>query len=281
MNVFSILTISTLTACAVALLFEPSLRLWDATATLLIVDLKRSLKRLNYDDGLINAYMRLWGMVLTGALILGFTFGIPILAGIVAFAIFVAPREILKRTLKKRKRILKAQLITAVGFISNAVQAGSPVEEAVVLAAEETPEPLKKELDKISTRPDRNFSFEDALNESKNRLQLQEFAVLVTSLIVNMKRGGELKETLKEIQNTLVENQRLERKLEADTASGRMVINVLCLAPILFLLGGYGLNPAGMSLMFSTLLGQVILAFSAILVYTGYYLGQKVVDVEF
>jgi len=281
MNVFFALIISACTAGAVFFLFVPTLRLWDAAATQLIVDLKRSLVQLGFDEKPIYAYMRLWGVVLTIVISCGFALGVPILAGIVAFVIFVAPREILKIVLRSRKRLLKDQLIVALNLINNAIHTGIPVEQTVKIAAEETSKPLKLELNRIVVEYERGRTIEDALNASKDRLQLQEFAVFVTALVVNKKSGGNLKQTLKEIQNTLFENRRLERKLEADTASGRMVINVLCLAPILFLFGGYGLNPEGTALMFTTLWGQLILLCSVVLIYAGYYLGQKVVNVEF
>ena len=86
---------------------------------------------------------------------------------------------------------------------------------------------------------------------------------------------------LEEIRKSLLESQRLERKLNADTATGRLTIDTLACAPIAFVLLTYLLNPVGTELLFSTVSGNLVLLFATALTYVGYRWGQKVVDIDF
>ena len=82
-----------------------------------------------------------------------------------------------------------------------------------------------------------------------------------------MERGGRITEALERISRSLQENQRLERKLEADTESGRKVVVMLAAFPAVFLGLFYFLNPEGTALLFTTILGQVVLVFVIVMVY--------------
>ena len=66
-------------------------------------------------------------------------------------------------------------------------------------------------------------------------------------------------EALERISKSLQEGQRLERKLEADTASGRKVVIILTAFPLVFLFGYYAMDPVGTGVLFKTVLGQIVI----------------------
>ena len=78
-------------------------------------------------------------------------------------------------------------------------------------------------------------------------------------MLVSLERGGRITDALERISHSLQETQRIERKLEVDTASGKKVVYILTGFPLFFLGISYFMNPAGTATVFHSLLGQLIL----------------------
>src|SRR6185369_12402346 len=97
-------------------------------------------------------------------------------------------------------------------------------------------------------------------------MQLDSFTLFASAVLVAIERGGKLTEALEKISHSLQENQRLERKIEADTASGRQVVLILAAFPFLFLALFSFLEPEGVSYLFTTLAGQMIFVAIVVLV---------------
>ena len=260
---------------------NPMLYWWDKLSMQYIADITALCEKLSYDTIKFPFYMRIWGGLVIMIIIVGASLQVYILAGIIAFIVIIFPRQILFFLVKRRKQVLRDQLITSISVIRNSVKAGVTLEQAMASAANEIPAPLNREFRRIVGEYRHGRPFEETLEDAKRRLGLTGFVLFATTLITNKKHGGNISNTLEEIQKSLVENQRLERKLEADTATGRLVINVLAMFPLAFLLLSYFLNPEGTVLMFTTIFGQIVLVVATGLVYTGFKIGQKIVDIEF
>jgi len=98
--------------------------------------------------------------------------------------------------------------------------------------------------------------------------------------VVCHERGGKVTEALDRIAASLLEMQRLERKIEADTQSGRRVAILLGIFPFLFLGGFYVLDPEGTGLIFSTIPGQVVLVVVIAIVYFCMRWADKIVAID-
>ncbi len=278
---FLILVSSICVGVAVAALAEPFLAFWDATSTRVVDDLLTQCRQISFDVDQVVYYLRLWGVLIVAFVVAGSLLGAPIIGVVVAAVVSVAPRQILESQIRKRKRVLKDQLVDALNLIVNAAKAGSALEQSVETAARETPAPLGIELQRVSNDYRYGVTFEDALLAAKKRIQIQEFVILATTLIVAKKNGGDSTTALEEIKTTLIENQRLERKLEADVATGRMVVNILSCVPLAFFFVSLALNPEGTKLLLTTIVGQLVVALATALTLVGRRMGQKVMNIEF
>ena len=74
---------------------------------------------------------------------------------------------------------------------------------------------------------------------------------------MSLERGGRITDALERISHSLQETQRIERKLEVDTASGKKVVYILTGFPFFFLGLSYFMNPDGTATVFQSLLGPV------------------------
>ncbi|MFO1019427.1 MAG: type II secretion system F family protein [Planctomycetales bacterium] len=269
------------TALTVLFGYKPVLQVWDRVSSAKIRDLSDRIRALHMDDKQVAFLMRLWGGAMAGTFILvWFIMGMPTVAVVLVFLIYKSPRLLLTSAIRRRSYLLRDQLVGAGIGLANACRSGLSLAQAFEAVTKDIPDPLKSELSRIVGEYHAGRPLREALLATKERLNLDSFSLLVSAVLVCMERGGNLTEALDRISRSLQENQRLERKLEADTQSGRMVVIVLCVFPFLFLGGFYVIDPEGTSLMFTTVLGQIVLAGVILCVFAAGRMAQKILSIE-
>ena len=86
---------------------------------------------------------------------------------------------------------------------------------------------------------------------------------------------------LERISADLQELQRLEGKLEADTAAGRKLTFTLGAFPLFFLAGFTLLDPTSMSFLYNTILGQLVLLGVGAIVYFSCRWCLRILTIDF
>ncbi len=150
-------------------------------------------------------------------------------------------------------------MVGAAVALANASRAGLSLAAGLQTVSRETPEPLASELRKIVNEYEHGRPLASAITDAKNRLQLDSFTLFASAIQVSLERGGRITDSLERIGQSLQENQRVERQLEAETASGRRVVWILAAFPFLFLAAFLVLHPSGTLLVFNSLVGQLAL----------------------
>lgn len=253
---------------------------WDEISHSYVADLADTVSALGIEKEDLPYYLRWWGIALAGSFFfVWFVLGMPPLSFAAAFAVFVAPRFWLEWQIEERRMILRDQLVGSITALANACRAGLSLAQGLDTVAKETPEPLSRELQRIVDDHHRGLPLHRSIQQVKERLNLDSFTLFAAAVLVSLERGGRITDTLDRIARSLQENQRLERKLQADTASGRRVVTLLAMFPIFFL-GLFGVvYPEGTAQVFSSLWGQLILLAVAGLVYASWRWSQKILDV--
>jgi tight adherence protein B len=254
---------------------------WDVIAQRHIKDILPRLNALGMDEESVSGWMRWWGIAMFGAFLLfGVIFQmIPVGLGMV-FVIFVSPRFILDWLIEIRQTKLRDQLVRASMGVANSCRAGLALAQAFEKVAAETPYPLSNELIRIVRYYKGGSRIQEALREVQKRLNLESFTVFSSSVIVSLEQGGNIATALEEISKGLQEMQRLERKLESDTASGRMLAIILSSFPIFFLGLFTVLDPASMNLLYSTLIGNLVLVVVGGIVFVSFKWCMAILDVD-
>jgi tight adherence protein B len=264
-------------------LARPLIAIWDAIASSYIEDLKTICFVLQLGtEGQFQFCLRCWLGALAAVIVaVGIVFKMWIFMIPCLYLVFIAPRIIIVVLIRRRKILLRDQLVTALSVVTNSVRAGVALEEAIHSVGEADLKPLALEFQRIYREYTGNKPFVQALEDAKERLKLPSFAIFVAALATNKKRGGKITATLEQLRYSLLENQRLERKLEADTAGGQSQIHLLSFAPIGFIGFSYFVTPEGTTLLFTTIPGQIVLTVVTLLVYFAYRLGEKITTIEF
>ena len=254
---------------------------WDLFTRRHVADYAKMLDTLSMNSEQLGFYMRLWGAVLVGGVIvIAFVLRMPPVAVAVGFFIYASPRLILNFLIQQRRIKLRDQMAGAAVALSNSCRAGLTLAQGLETVSAETPLPLAAEFRRIVLDYQLGRSLSAAITDTKNRLKEDSFSLFASAILVSLDRGGKTTEALERIANSLKESQRVERKLASDTASGKSIVNLLAAFPILYLAGSYLLYPTGTTYMFTTLIGQAILSLVLLLVYVGFRWSQKVVEIK-
>ena len=254
---------------------------WDLFTRRHVADYAEMLETLSMNPEKLDVYMRLWGTALVGSVVvIAFVLRMPPVAIAVGFFVYASPRLILNFLIQQRRIKLRDQMAGAAVALSNSCRAGLTLAQGLETVSEETPLPLATEFRRIVHDYQLGRPLSAAISDTKNRLQEDSFSLFASAILVSLDRGGKTTEALERIANSLKESQRVERKLAADTASGKSIVNLLAAFPVLYLAGSYLLYPTGTAYMFTTLIGQAILSLVLFLVYVGFRWCQRVVEIK-
>ncbi len=118
--------------------------------------------------------------------------------------------------LAKRRRGKFAKLFPeAIGLMVRGLKAGLPVTETMGVIGREVSDPVGAEFRRVSQQVRLGQSLEDAMWATAKRLNLAEFNFLVITLSVQRETGGNLAETLENLDEILRKRQAMKLKVKA------------------------------------------------------------------
>ncbi|HET9383014.1 MAG TPA: type II secretion system F family protein [Streptomyces sp.] len=167
---------------------------------------------------------------------------------------------------QRQKRIERFinQLPELARILANATQAGLALRTAIGMAAEELEAPAGEELGKVAAQLAVGASMDDALGELADRLPSRELVVLVTTLVLSNRAGGQVVSALRNLTETLEERKETRREVRTQLSQVNMTSYAVPVLGVgsLFLMNG--VKDGALERMTGSGLGQaaVIIAFS-------------------
>jgi tight adherence protein B len=119
-----------------------------------------------------------------------------------------------ERRRARRTEAFIQQLPELARTLSNGASAGLSMSGAVTLAARESSEPASTELGTVVEELRLGRSMDEALAELRQRLPSREVSVLVTTLIIQQRSGGDTVKALGELAETLEARKDLRREVK-------------------------------------------------------------------
>src|SRR5258708_8587745 len=117
--------------------------------------------------------------------------------------------------LAKRRAAKCAKLFRgAIGLMARGRKARLPVTETMGVAGREVSDPVGAEFRRVSHQVRLGQSLEDAMWATAKRLNLAEFNFLVITLSVQRETGGNLAETLENLDEILRKRQAMKLKVK-------------------------------------------------------------------
>jgi tight adherence protein B len=185
----------------------------------------------------------------------GWTFaamGMPFAALLVARCVFGWERG------RYRKAILE-QLPDVLAMICRAVGAGIPLSEALRSIATDAPTPSREAFANVVAEVAIGQSLEAALWKLYRRVGLAEYAFFAVTIGLQTQTGGNLVETLQNLQDMVRKRVALSKRGKALAAEARMSAMILGSLPFVAALGLTFLRPGYLDFFFKTPTGNHLL----------------------
>ena len=193
---------------------------------------------------------------------------------------FMIPAFWVSTRIKRRVRGIENQLVETLTLMASSQRAGFAFAQAVELAAQRTGPPISLELNRLLLDLNLGASTEDALMAMNERVQSEDLDLVVTAILIHRQTGGNLAEILDNVTETMRDRERIKGEIKTLTASQRLSGMILSGWPavlgLLFLL----INPGGMSLMWTTTAGVIMLGIMILLNLLGYFSIRRILDID-
>ena len=189
-------------------------------------------------------------------------------------------RAYIERKRGNRRDAFVAQLAEVARMLSNGTSAGLSMPQAIRMASRELADPAGAELKRVVEEMQVGRSIEDALEALQQRLPSREVAVLMTTIIIQQRAGGDTVRALSELGQTLEARKDLLREIRT-MLSGAVFTS--------YLVAGMGagtilminaISPGVMRELTTTLLGLLALGFSTTLYVIAFVLIKRTTKVE-
>ncbi|MFD5894351.1 type II secretion system F family protein [Streptomyces sp. NPDC060366] len=164
----------------------------------------------------------------------------------------------------KRTEAFINQLPELTRVLANATQAGLAMRTALVMASEELDDPAGEELRKVADQLAVGHTLDDALGELADRLPSRELVVLVTTLVLSSRAGGQVVTSLRNLTETLEERKETRREVKTVLSQIQVTALAVPMIGLGFLLLINNMTPGALDKMTGATVGQVgtIVAFA-------------------
>jgi tight adherence protein B len=241
-----------------------------------------------------SEFLALWAGSIFGIplLFIVLSLGLPALRNplallIGAFIGFMLPRFWLGRRKSGRLGSFNKQLPDTITLLANGLRAGSSFLQAVELVVRESRPPISTEFSRVIREVNLGLPFEQAMENMVRRVKSEDLELMATAINIQHTVGGNLAEILDSIAFTIRERIRIQGEIRTLTAQQRLSGYVVGFLPIGLAGFLFVAAPNFMEPMFQKPpealglpLGVVILAFGGFMMFIGFMLIRKIVDIE-
>jgi tight adherence protein B len=241
-----------------------------------------------------SEFLAIWAVSIIGVplAMVVFSLGLPALRNplfliVGALIGFLLPRFWLSRRKAGRLNAFNKQLPDTITLLANALRAGSSFLQAIELVVRESRPPISTEFSRVIREVNLGLPFEQALENMVRRVRSDDLELMATAISIQHTVGGNLAEILDSIAYTIRERVRIKGEIRTLTAQQRLSGYVVGFLPIglagfLFIaapnfMDAMFLNPPA---VLGLPAGVVLLLFGGFMMFIGFMLIRKIVDIE-
>ncbi len=204
-----------------------------------------------------------------------------LVAGVVAsMGGWFLPLVIVKKMYNKRCSYLVGQMIDGLTIMRNGIKAGLTVPQTMERVVENMNGPIRQEFSLVLSQIRLGRSVEEALIEFGERIPKSDVQMFVTAINILKETGGNLTETLGTIVMVIRERQKVEKRIEAMTAQGRIQGLIVSLVPVALMLLFLVVDSSFVMPFFTMPLGWALLMAIIGLITIGSFVIKKIVTID-
>lgn len=202
-------------------------------------------------------------------------------AGIAAGAVALrAPDRLLRVLLERRRQRFNAQLVEALAQMSNALRAGFSITQAFEYVARNADPPISQEFDVLLRQTRVGIGLSEAMSHLEQRVGSEDLTLVVNAIDTARRAGGNLTEIFEKISFTIRERIRIEGRIRALTAQGRLQGIILSAMPVVIAAAMTLVSPHIMLPFFDSPLGAITVAAVILLIALGALMIRKIIRID-
>jgi tight adherence protein B len=175
---------------------------------------------------------------------------------------------------------MRQYLPEALDLMVSAIRAGHSLSSAMGMAANESPEPIRREFRQCFDEQNFGLELRQALLNLTHRVPVHDIRILVTAVLIQSDAGGNLTEILDKVAYLIREDFRLQRQVRTHTAQGRLTGWILSMLPPLLGVMLYLVNPDNMSILWKRSEGRAMLYAGTVMTLIGALIIRRIIRIR-
>lgn len=198
----------------------------------------------------------------------------------------VAPRVWQDMLQKKRQRELEKQFREMIQMMSTALSAGYSVDNAIRVCRKDLEQMygsggmIVRETGYMVRQMEMNRPVEELLEDFALRSGLEEAENFTRIFVIARRSGGRLVSIIERTVQIMGDRSQVKEEIQTLTASKRFEQRVMNLIPVLMVLYIDWTSPGFFTVMYTTLLGRVLMTGCLLVYLASVWLAQKILDIE-
>jgi len=220
-------------------------------------------------------------LLLAGIAFVLFSILINVIAGaFFAVGAFMSPRMYFALERDKRKMVFAEQLVDGLGMMSNSLRAGLTLPQAFELVVKEMKPPIVQEFGRVLQDYRLGKDFDEAMLSMARRVGSRDLDILVQSIMITRRSGGNVGEIFQNIATTIRERFRVEQKLRAMASTGTAQALLMSAMPFMLMGALYFVEKEYVILLFSTTIGLIGVGVVVFLVVVAFFWIRNIMDLD-
>jgi tight adherence protein B len=196
-------------------------------------------------------------------------------------AAFGLPFWLLSFLKKRRETNFLNVFPDAVDVIVRGIKTGLPLGDCLKVIAAEAQEPVKSEFRSICETQSVGLPLGDACAKLYERIPLPEANFFGIVVSIQQKAGGNLSEALSNLSRVLRDRKKMSAKIKAVSMEAKASASIIAALPIAVMTLVYLTSPEYIELLWTTSLGRVMMAASAMWMFIGVLVMRKMINFDF
>jgi tight adherence protein B len=184
--------------------------------------------------------------------------------------------------LKKRQRMKKfeRQFPDALDLMARSLRAGHAFSGGLQMVAQEFDDPMGPEFQRVMNEINYGSPVDQALKNLTHRIDVKDLTFFTVSVIVQRETGGNLAAILESIARLVRERFKLQGKIRALSAEGKLSAVILLGLPFLVALALSIVNPTYLRVLLNDPLGRILIVIALCMMCFGIIMTRKIIAIK-
>ena len=193
---------------------------------------------------------------------------------------FFLPMMLVKHYRKRRIKKFNAQLVDALQAMANAFKAGLTFQQSIEQVSKDSYPPLQQEFGLFVKEAKLGVPLEEALNNMARRVGSDDLDLVATATNISRQLGGNMAEMYETLSGTIRERFRLEGKIDALTAQGKLQGWVVSAMPLILGVVLNYMRPDLMQPMLDHIFGYILVAAIMVMEILGILIIRRITNID-